>query len=69
MVGEVFLKICMTILLENYDPSQDRGLEDYEYEEYLLRQQTENQNSPQRKRTLYSEGGSSAIREKLTGVH
>ena len=67
--GQGSFKICMTMLPENYDPSQDRGLEDYEYEEYLLRQQTENQNSPQRKRTLYSEGGSSAIRGKLTGVH
>ena len=34
-----FFKMCMTILPPNYDPSQDKGLDEEEFEELRLQEE------------------------------
>lgn len=60
--GQGFLKFCLTILPENYDPIADKGLSQEELEE-------EEVSEPASKRSTYIEGGSAAKKGKLTGVN
>lgn len=59
--GQGFLKISMTVLPENYAPDLDRSIDDSSFDEDL--------DLPIKKRRLYSEGGSTAMKAKLTSVH
>ena len=63
--GQGFLKICATILPENYSPDLDRGLTD---EELNLEEDFADLNSPVKKRALYENGGTVGQKAKLTEV-
>lgn len=59
--GQGFFKICLTIFPEKYSPELDCNIDDSDQETGY--------NSPIKKRSLYSEGGSIGKKGKLTGVH
>ena len=56
----------MAILLENYSPELDHGMDESEIESI---DQKDDLSSPKMKRSVYSEGGSAGRKGKLTGVH
>ena len=63
--GQGFLKICATILPENYQAHHDIGICD---EEMDLSEEFAELNSPVKKRSLYENGGTAGRKGKLTGV-
>ncbi|CAH0557396.1 unnamed protein product [Brassicogethes aeneus] len=61
--GQGFFKICMTILPENYISESNKSQNNQSSDE------EDNFESPIKKRKLYSEGGSTGHKAKLTSVH